>query len=122
MRFNTNLIVICLSAGLLVACGPHRENRQQNGQNGENHYGRPWNGHGVRRACAEDIEKYCASADRKRRCLRDNMDKLSPDCRTALQQAINNRRQGRYNENNNGNNNGNGNYNNGNQDDDSNGH
>ena len=37
-------------------------------------------------ACADDIQKYCANADRKRRCLRDNIDKLSDTCKAAVGQ------------------------------------
>jgi hypothetical protein len=40
----------------------------------------------LRVVCADDIQKYCANADRKRRCLRDNIDKLSDACKTALSQ------------------------------------
>lgn len=40
----------------------------------------------LRAACADDIQKYCANADKKRRCLRENMDKLSDACKTALAQ------------------------------------
>lgn len=38
----------------------------------------------LRVACADDLQKYCANADRKRRCLRDNIDKLSDACKAAL--------------------------------------
>ena len=40
----------------------------------------------IRAVCADDIQKYCANADRKRRCLRENMDKLSDACKTAVSQ------------------------------------
>lgn len=40
----------------------------------------------LRTACADDIQKYCANVDRKRRCLRDNMDKLSDTCKAAVGQ------------------------------------
>ena len=40
--------------------------------------------HGLRAACADDIQKYCVNADRKRRCLRENMDKLSDSCKAAV--------------------------------------
>jgi hypothetical protein len=41
---------------------------------------------GLRAVCADDIQKYCANADKKRRCLRDNIDKLSDACKTAVSQ------------------------------------
>ena len=40
----------------------------------------------LRVACADEIQKFCANADRKRRCLRENMDKLSDACKTAVAQ------------------------------------
>ena len=40
----------------------------------------------LRAVCADDIQKYCASADKKRRCLKDNVDKLSEPCKAALAQ------------------------------------
>ena len=46
-------------------------------------------GHGLRRTCAEDLEKYCAGKDRRRErreCLQSHMDQLSPDCKAALQE------------------------------------
>jgi hypothetical protein len=38
----------------------------------------------LRAVCADDIQKYCANAEKKRRCLRDNMDKLSDACKDAV--------------------------------------
>ena len=40
----------------------------------------------LRVVCADDIQKYCASADKKKRCLKDNIDKLSEACKTAVEQ------------------------------------
>ena len=40
----------------------------------------------LRAVCADDIQKYCANADRMRRCLKENIDKLSDACRTAVSQ------------------------------------
>lgn len=40
----------------------------------------------LRAVCADDIQKYCASADKKRRCLKENIDKLSDACKTAVEQ------------------------------------
>lgn len=58
---------------------------------GERHMER--DGHmGLRRACRADIEQYCA-ADQKgrerRMCLQDHRDKLSDDCKKALDQRGN---------------------------------
>jgi hypothetical protein len=40
----------------------------------------------LRTVCADDIQKYCANADRKKRCLKENIDKLSDACKAAVGQ------------------------------------
>ena len=40
----------------------------------------------IRVVCADDIQKFCANADKKKRCLRENMDKLSDTCKSAVGQ------------------------------------
>ena len=52
-------------------------------------------GHGgIRRACEADIEQFCA-ADQKgrdrRECLQSHMDKLSADCKAAIEARKNHR-------------------------------
>ena len=42
----------------------------------------------MRKACAADLKTYCSDlpqGGRMGQCLRQNADKLSPDCRTALE-------------------------------------
>lgn len=39
---------------------------------------------GLRAVCADDIQKYCANADKKKRCLKENIDKLSDACKAAV--------------------------------------
>lgn len=81
-RVSARVATIALLAALVAACGP------QNNRNDKlAHEGR--HGHGLRLACADDIEKYCANADRRRRCLKQNIDKLSEPCKTALAQRRN---------------------------------
>lgn len=48
-------------------------------------------------ACGAEIQKYCADEPRKRRCLRQNADKLSDSCKAALGQR--HQRRGRGGEN-----------------------
>lgn len=38
----------------------------------------------LRIACAADIQKLCANQPRRRRCLRENFDKLSENCKAAF--------------------------------------
>ncbi|HEX4081185.1 MAG TPA: hypothetical protein VHX61_20160 [Rhizomicrobium sp.] len=40
--------------------------------------------HAFRTACTDDIQKFCANEQKKKRCLKDNMDKLSDSCKAAL--------------------------------------
>jgi len=56
--------------------GMGRENREARG------------GHGLRRACAADLAKYCAGDQRgreRRDCLQTHLDQLSADCKAAVQ-------------------------------------
>jgi hypothetical protein len=76
-------VVLCLP---VLACKPQNNNTS----NTTTATGTPTEtGEPVRlgRACKEDIQKYCATAPKRRRCLRDNMDKLSADCKSALMAA-----------------------------------
>ncbi len=52
------------------------------------HERRRGGGHGLKRACAADLEKYCAGQDRgraRRECLQSHLDQLSADCKTAVE-------------------------------------
>ena len=83
-HLSVRLIAVALFASL-AACGPQKhENAAHENQAHENfaHGGR----HGIRAACAADIQKFCAQEDRPRRCLKENIDKLSDACKTAMAQ------------------------------------
>jgi hypothetical protein len=83
------LAAVLLAAGMISGCNqnqqkaPEQKNAQQEltrgGGGGGGH-------HGLRKVCADDIQKYCANEDHKRRCLKDNIDKLSDACKAALAQ------------------------------------
>jgi hypothetical protein len=85
-----------------MACKPEHAARdvlrgqrmEQRGERGDRHGG------GLRRACRADIEQFCA-ADQKgrdrRECLQTHIDKLSADCKTAIQDRMNHRGGGRKN-------------------------
>jgi hypothetical protein len=81
-RVPARVAAIALLAGLVAACGPQNNRNEKLAHEGRH-------GHGLRAACADDIEKYCANADRRRKCLKENIDKLSEPCKTALAQRRN---------------------------------
>lgn len=83
-RVSARVATLALLAVLIAACGP-----QNKGSEKLAHEGRHGHGHGLRAACADDIDKYCANADKRRRCLKENIDKLSEPCKTALAQHRN---------------------------------
>jgi hypothetical protein len=94
MRCNSNAVakyaaVVFLFPAMLIA-GCEQHNKQQNQQrNSAPATQEQFTGAGrvrLREVCAGDIQKYCANADRKRRCLRDNIDKLSDACKAAVAQ------------------------------------
>ncbi|HEY5047789.1 MAG TPA: hypothetical protein VII49_07220 [Rhizomicrobium sp.] len=107
-------MLIVAVTGVLAACHPrdHSEQTRQNrgtetqhvGQQqrvGQQQFGerrlgggRRHGGNGLRRICADDIAKYCQNDDRKKRCLKQNMDKLSADCKTAVEAAVARKRNG----------------------------
>jgi len=81
MRTST-IIFACLVCLSTLACRPHPENgRGEEGREGHA-------GHGLRRACAADLEKFCV-ADQKgkdrRECLQSHIDQISADCKAALE-------------------------------------
>ena len=96
--------LVCLTT---MACKPHpdhadrgdRGSRQEQrlerrGGDGE-HRG------GLRRVCRADIDQFCAADQTgrdRRQCLISYMDKLSADCKTAVQERMN-RRGGRNRDN-----------------------
>lgn len=99
---------ILLLPALLIA-GCEQQNKQQNHQQNntraqEQFAGKSGGRVRLRTVCADDIQKYCSNADRKRRCLKENIDKLSDACKAAVGQ-----RGGRKARDNNGSENGGGN-------------
>ncbi|HLY04448.1 MAG TPA: hypothetical protein VKR31_01760 [Rhizomicrobium sp.] len=89
MRLNSNAVrraaVVLLIPVFLVA-GCQKQNAQQ-GHERQTHEKFAGGGRQkIRAVCADDIQKYCANAERKRRCLKENMDKLSDACKAAVGQ------------------------------------
>ncbi len=91
------LLAALMSVGI-AACERHPGQAERmgaraagHGMRGERAGGRG----GIRRACEADIEQFCA-ADQKgrdrRECLQSHMDKLSADCKAAIEARKNHRR------------------------------
>jgi hypothetical protein len=79
LRRSAPFAGLALLAVLVSGC-----NQQQNAQHET--AARGGGRHGIRAACADDIQKFCANEEKKKRCLKENMDKLSDTCKAALAQ------------------------------------
>lgn len=69
----------------LAGCDRHGGFR---GFRGDNDRG---GGHGLRKECRADLEQYCAASQRGRErleCLQSHRDKLSDDCKKALDDRL----------------------------------
>jgi hypothetical protein len=76
-RLLRNTAALVMVAAFVAGCNQQKNANEKSARGGH---------HGMRTVCAADIQKYCADEPRKRRCLRDNIDKLSGDCKAALGQ------------------------------------
>ncbi len=57
-------------------------------------------GHGLKRACRDDIEQFCVASQKgreRRECLQSHLDKLSDGCKQALSERRGHRGGGRRN-------------------------
>lgn len=91
----------CLLCVGVVACKPQHAARNIMREQRIEHRGdRDHRGGGIKRACRNDIEQYC-TADQtnrdRRQCLQSHLDKLSADCKTAVQNRMNRHGGGRRN-------------------------
>ena len=92
---------------VLLACSPQQNNKNKNETTEMTRGGKVKIG----RVCRADIRQYCSSAEKgkaRRECLENNIDKLSSDCKTALEQRKKHRG-GKFHEMQNNNNNNNNN-------------
>jgi hypothetical protein len=100
MKSLFKFVLVASLAGVIAGCGPHgnKNDRNQNQMQSQNTSmqdmgGRHRGGGGLRRICANDIQKYCAGQTKLGRCLRENSTKLESACSTALQQMKERRRE-----------------------------
>jgi hypothetical protein len=97
MKTALRILLVVSMAALVAACGPRgfRKNNpvvQQNQSTSFQNEGSRHQGGKLRRVCAADIQKFCSGQNKVRKCLRNVSSHLQPDCNTALQQAIERRR------------------------------
>ena len=76
LRLPALFAILALLGGPLAACGP------QNNQSAK--VAAPAGRQEFRTACAGDLQKFCSGEQKKRRCLQDNLDKVSDSCKSAL--------------------------------------
>src|SRR5579871_165859 len=93
MRLASNTVAACAAvlvlspAFLLTGCHKQQNNAQVTHAPANRETIAGGGRHGrLRAVCADDIQKYCANAERPRRCLRENIDKLSDPCKAAVSQ------------------------------------
>jgi hypothetical protein len=73
---------VLFAVGMISGCN---QNQQKNAEQKPAQQELVRGGHrGLRKVCADDIQKYCANEQRPRRCLKDNIDKLGDACKTFL--------------------------------------
>jgi hypothetical protein len=87
-RKAIGLAAVLLAGAMISGCNQNQKTTEQ--KNGEQKTTQQelvrGGGHrGLRKVCADDIQKFCANEDRKRRCLKDHMDQLSDTCKAAVE-------------------------------------
>ncbi|MGA9795275.1 MAG: hypothetical protein WBQ17_07045 [Rhizomicrobium sp.] len=99
MKSLLKIAFVAALSSLIAACGPQgNKNATQSPQaqsqnmtdNMAHKHGR---GHKLRAVCADEIQKYCASGTKVRKCLQQNMDKLGDRCKTRLSAILERRRE-----------------------------
>ena len=84
LRKAIGLAAVLAAAGMISGCNQNQhKNTEQKSTEQEFERG---GHHGLRKVCADDIQKFCANEDRKRRCLKDHIDQLSDSCKAAVAQ------------------------------------
>jgi hypothetical protein len=102
-RKAIGLAAVLLAAGMISGCNQnqHKNAEQKNAEQKPAQQELVRGGHrGLRKACADDIQKFCANEDRKKRCLKDHMDQLSDTCKAAVEKKGGGRNRDKDNDNN----------------------
>ncbi|HWA03016.1 MAG TPA: hypothetical protein VG819_05740 [Rhizomicrobium sp.] len=87
MKKATILIALALCVPV-VACKPHPGKLLRGGERIERQQERAGRHHGLKRACRDDLGKFCASAEKgraRRACLQDHLSELSAGCKSAVE-------------------------------------
>jgi hypothetical protein len=86
---KATVLLACLFCLPMIACKPHPGKMMRGADHAERSEDRAGHRGGLRRACRDDIEKFCA-ADQKgrdrRNCLESHLSDLSADCKTAVEE------------------------------------
>lgn len=104
MNSLLKFVFVAALASLLAACGPR--GHRHDGQNYQNQQGTQTQtqnlndtgkgkGHKLRKACGDEIQKYCSSGGKLRKCLQQNIDKLGDRCKTKLNAILERRKERR---------------------------
>ena len=85
---KATVLLACLICLPVIACKPHPGRILRGADHAHRAEERSGKHHGLRRACRDDLEKFCA-ADQKgrdrRECLQTHLNELSTDCKTAVE-------------------------------------
>jgi len=82
------ILLACLVCLPVIACKPHPGKILRGGDRIQRSEERNARHHGLRRACRDDIEKFCAADQTgrdRRACLNTHLNELSADCKAAVE-------------------------------------
>lgn len=85
---KATVLLTCLFCIPMIACKPHPGRILRGADHAQRSEERAGHRGGLRRACRDDIEKFCAAdqTGRDRRlCLQSHLSEVSADCRTAVE-------------------------------------
>jgi len=85
---KATVLFACLVCLPVIACKPHPGKIMRGAGHAQRSEERAGKHHGMRRACRDDLEKFCA-ADQKgrdrRECLQTHVSEISADCKAAVE-------------------------------------
>ena len=85
---KATVLLACLVCLPVIACKPHPGKIMRGADHVQRSEERNGKHRGLRRACRDDIEKFCAADQTgrdRRMCLQTHVNELSADCKTAVE-------------------------------------